>query len=396
MSTPEIVEELKKRLKDPFSKVAGWKLGSPGRKVVGCYPVYTPVELVHAAGMLPVLVAGSGGIPGIRQSEKHLQAFVCAIGRSTTELLDRGMLDVLDAMLFPSVCEISRSLNGVMSRLAGEKPFVYVQFPQNLDSAHSLDFLVCELNRVREILERLGGKPIPDDAIRASFAVYNKRAELLKALDHARMEQSPRISASRYYALRLAGMAIPPEEHIELLSRAVDALGKDDTIPSARLRMTLVGAFCERPPISIIEKFEQFGVSIVGDDMLLGQRWWTGPLPLEGDPILALAKHYLENSIETSVVHRADPKAIYSRVLREAHQREADGVIVASAKFCHPALSDIACIVKACEERSVPYIRLEFTEDMTVFAPVLLQLEALLEARTNLPFAGTENGEGRN
>lgn len=387
---------MKARLKDPFSKVAEWKLASTGRKVVGCYPVYTPVELVHAGGMLPVLVAGSGGIPGIRQSGKHLQAFICAIGRSTSELLDRGMLDVLDAMIFPSVCEISRSLSGVMARQsADDKPFIYMQFPQNLDSAHSRDFLACELMRVRRILEKLGGRPIPDDKIRQSFAVYNKRADLLKTLDEARSARNPRISTSRFYALRLAGMAIPPEEHIALLSRAVDTMGKDEPAPGTRLRATLVGAFCERPPLSVIEEFEQSGVSIVGDDMLLGQRWWTEPLPLDGDPIVSLADHYLRHSVETSVVHRSDPKAICSHVLKDAGKRGADGVIIASAKFCHPALSDTTCIVKACEEYGFPYIRLEFTEDMKVFAPVLLQLEALLEARANLPFAGTENGGTR-
>ena len=43
-----------------------------GKKVVGCFPVYTPEELVHAGGMIPMglwggqitpSVAGNSGVP---------------------------------------------------------------------------------------------------------------------------------------------------------------------------------------------------------------------------------------------------------------------------------------------------------------------------------------------
>src|SRR3989337_2380558 len=41
----EIVEE------SSLSYAAEWKAKHAGRKVVGCYPVYTPLEIIHAAGV---------------------------------------------------------------------------------------------------------------------------------------------------------------------------------------------------------------------------------------------------------------------------------------------------------------------------------------------------------
>jgi benzoyl-CoA reductase subunit C len=393
MPVSDVTDGLRAEIDDlSHSRANEWKQSGPGRKIVGCYPVYTPVELVHAAGMLPVLVAGGGGKLDPGREGSMFQAFMCSIGQSTSELLGNHKLDYLDGMLFPSICEVSRALSGVMARAASDKPFVYIHFPQNLDSAHAHAYLVGELGRVKTSLEKLGGKKIADDSIRESFKVYNRRAELLNELDILRSDRPDRLSASEYYILRLAGMGIPPEEHISILSKALKAASESSGRPEGRLRMVLFGAFCERPPVTLIETLETLGVDVVADDMLLGQRWWTEPLPLDGDPIEVLAGHYLKHAVVNSVVHRKDPDAMRDRVLSTLHERRAAGVLVAAAQFCHPAVSDNTAIVKACEEAGVPYIRLEFEEGMSVFVMIYLQIGALLQAREHLPTAGTENG----
>ena len=118
------------------------------------------------------------------------------------------------------------------------------------------------------------------------------------------------------------------------------------------------------------------------------------PIPVKGDPIDVLAEHYLKHSPVTSVLHFADRDAMRNAVRRKLEERKAAGVLVSGAKFCHPAVSDSADIVAACEKDGIPYLKLEFEEGMTVFGHTHLQVEALLEARAALPFAGTENGRG--
>ena len=275
MSVSDIVDSLRREAGEfTLKRAIEWKQSAPGRKMIGCYPVYTPVELVHAAGMMPVLIAGSGGKMNIRQAGSLFQAFVCSIGLSTSELLEDHRLDDLDGMLFPSICEISRALSGVMARHSNERPFLYIHFPQNPESLHSHEYLAAELRMVKSILEKLGGKKIADKAIRESFQVYNKRSELLGKLDMLRSEHPDRLSASEFYILRLAGMTIPPEEHIEILSKALDAASESAGHREGQLRMVLFGAFCERPPVGLIETLEEAGVDVVADDMLLGQTWW--------------------------------------------------------------------------------------------------------------------------
>src|SRR3972149_4241800 len=73
-----------------FPRAREWK--EAGGKVVGSFPVYAPMELVHAAGMLPVHLFGAGGGVEIEGADSRIQSFVCSITRSTLELGPRGNL----------------------------------------------------------------------------------------------------------------------------------------------------------------------------------------------------------------------------------------------------------------------------------------------------------------
>jgi len=225
MSIIPIIEEIRGRLDDPsFPDIARWKRENPDGKVIGYFPVYTPVEMVHAAGMLPVLVAGAGGRVRLDEADGCLQSFVCSIGRSTLELKLDGFLQSLDGMIFPSTCEISRGLSGVWSRHDPNLPVIYVNYPQNLSSSAALDYLISELNRLKGWIEEIAGQEIGSEAFYEAFDAYNRRSELLNRLDQFRLEHPEKLSASEFYVLRLAGMAISVEEHSDILDRALKAL----------------------------------------------------------------------------------------------------------------------------------------------------------------------------
>ena len=55
----DLVERCDSLLHDVrFQSVRTWKEQNPGRKAVGCMPVYFPRELIHSTGALPVGVMG--------------------------------------------------------------------------------------------------------------------------------------------------------------------------------------------------------------------------------------------------------------------------------------------------------------------------------------------------
>lgn len=393
MTLNSFIEKLRETIFDPsLPEVSKWKSEHPDGKAIGSFPVYTPVEMIDAAGMLPVHVAGAGGRIRLDEADGCLQSFVCSVGRSTLELKLDGFLDELDGMIFPSICEISRGLSGVMERRDPQGRIFYLYLPQNLSSAGTKDYLIGELRRLKGWLEEIGESEITDKAMLNSFERYNRRRELLDQLDRFRVDHPELFTASDFYVLRLAGMSVPVEEHNRLLENTLSSLTETVERHKPRLRMVLTGAFCERPPVEMMEAIEDEGIAIVADDMLLGQRWWTKPLPTEGDPIENLAEHYMNHSVVNSVVFRqwGEPCDV---ILKDVEDRRANGIIIASSKFCHTAMHDSTCLVKVCETHGLPYIKLEYEEIQSVFESIRVQVEALLEARERLAIAGTEEGK---
>lgn len=117
MSLDSIFDKCRRICRDPdFEAALRWKEEHPGAKVVGCFPVYTPAEIIHACGMLPLGVMGAGNLIEMDQADSRIQSFICSIARSTMELGLSGRLDVLDALYFTSICDVSRNLSGVWRR----------------------------------------------------------------------------------------------------------------------------------------------------------------------------------------------------------------------------------------------------------------------------------------
>ena len=75
-----LVERAEERYHDvKFAATRAWKEAHPGRKAVGCMPVWFPRELIHAAGMLPVTVVGGGTEEAIsRAADRKPDAVIAA------------------------------------------------------------------------------------------------------------------------------------------------------------------------------------------------------------------------------------------------------------------------------------------------------------------------------
>ncbi|MGN6719924.1 MAG: 2-hydroxyacyl-CoA dehydratase, partial [Candidatus Binatia bacterium] len=165
MTTVEnLISRYRESLEDsPLQIAADYKQQHPHQKLVGCYPVYTPVELIHASGMLPVGVIGAGNRLEIAHADSRFQSFVCSIVKSTLELGLTDKLNFLDGIVFHSICDPARNLGSVFKRNFPNLMVEYIHFPQNMTSTHTLDYLVAEYRRLAASYEQLSGKKITDE-----------------------------------------------------------------------------------------------------------------------------------------------------------------------------------------------------------------------------------------
>ena len=69
----EVISDLR------FERVQRWKEQHPDARVIGYFPVYAPVEIIHAAGMLPVELNGGGDRLDIQHADARFGSFICEI-----------------------------------------------------------------------------------------------------------------------------------------------------------------------------------------------------------------------------------------------------------------------------------------------------------------------------
>lgn len=363
----------------PLEHTAEWKAKHPATKLVGCYPVYTPVEIIHAAGMLPVAVIGGGNRLEIAHADSRFQSFVCSIVKSTLELGLTGQLKILDGIVFHSICDPARNLASVFKRNFPDLMVEYIHFPQNLTSRHTESYLASEYRRIKASYEKLAGKPIQDAALRQSIRLYNEQRRLLRELYRLRSETPQNLSTVETYVLTRIGTFLPPEEHVGILKQAVAAAAQRDEKLRDRIKVVLEGSFCEQPPLELIEGLEAAGCYLLDDDFLLGWRWFSEDVAVEGDPIRNLAHAYLDQSVYSGVKHDTrEPKA--KHLIDKVKQTGASAVIILAAKFCEPALFDYALYRRALEEEGIPHLYLEFEEKMWIFDKARTEVETFVES----------------
>src|SRR5574341_1408224 len=330
MSATEIVARCEALFEDlDFNAVKQWKAAKPGRKAIGYMPIYVPREIVHAAGMLPVGIFGGGDQLEVIQGDAYYQSYICRIPRSTVELGLTGRLDVLDGMLFPSICDVIRNLSGMWQIMFKDKYVKYFDLPQDYADDTGGSFYRHEMQTVRKDLGDLAKRPISDDDLRKSIAVYNENRKAICDLYAYRAQKPWQAPTSEVYLVLRAGGVLPPEEQTKLARQYVQETEKQKRPQRDNARVVLTGSFCEQPPLGLIKSIEMAGCYVVDDDFQLCQSMLLDDVPTTGDPLEELSKAFLHRSAQTSSKYDDRKEEKGKHLLRQVKTRGAEGVIFA-------------------------------------------------------------------
>jgi benzoyl-CoA reductase subunit C len=350
-----------------FTAAREWIAERPGRRAAGYLPVYAPREVIRASGLLPVGIHGGGEQVEIIRGDAFYQSYICHLPRSVVELAQAGRLSFLSAMLFPSTCDVIRNLSGVWQLLYPGLYVRYLDLPQVFEPHLALEFWTGEIRRLAAELGEISGLPASDRSWRESIALQNRARSLIRALYRARRESPDRIPTEELFLLMKAGEVVPVETFIEKAEAYLAESGQASGPARDRVRVVVVGAFCEQPPLGLVKTIERAGCSIVDDDFLLGNRLFAGDVATDGDPAVALAEAFLRNARETSTFYEPDPGGKRELLRRRAEEARADGIVFAAASFCDPALLDRPMLRAGAEAAGIPCIAFQFAENTGQF-----------------------------
>jgi benzoyl-CoA reductase subunit C len=393
----QVVARCRELLEDAdFPTVAHWR--AQGGKVLGHFQVYFPEEIAHAAGWLPVKIRG-GQADGVEASQ-HFGSYLCSILKTSLDLALAKRIE-LDLFVSHPICDGARNLAGIWGRNFAYKSQV-LHLPQNPNVPAAHAFLRNEYARLARDIEAAGGtadvcpqardarrppgehsRPRSDRAaldgerLRASLQLYNRSRAQLRELYRIRRETPDKLGADESMAIvGLAGV-LPRERHVELMEIVLPLVAARPARETDKMRVVFEGGFCEVPPYELLQAVSR-SCHVVDDDVWIGLRWLTDDVPLDGDPLAALASAYLDRSSYSPVQHD-NRKPREKMLLQRVRAARASAVILGSAKMCEPGLDEQVGYAKELEKEGIPYFISEFEENQTTFDDISIQMETFVE-----------------
>ena len=363
-------------VEDPsYPTVRAWSRG--GGKAIGCFPVYTPQELIHSFGLLPVSLHGGGEHLEISHADAALGSFLCSISKSTLELALTRQLSSFQGFVFPYICDVSRNLEGLFPRLLPGPETHMLHLPQNFHTRAAVPFLTAEYRRLVDKLERVSGQRYDPESLAASMRLFNAHRARLAELTALKRTAPAKVTFLESYLIRRLGGLLPRELHLAMLDRLLPELDRRPSRPKDAVRVLLVGSFCEQPTLDLIDLLEQVGCYAVDDELLQIHRWYGAVEPGD-DPLASLAKAYVNAPVDIGV--RATPTTKGAAILERVQAADAQAVLFLTAKFCEPALEDVVLYRRALDAKRIPYLHLEYEERSTAYEQSRLQLETFVES----------------
>jgi benzoyl-CoA reductase subunit C len=329
-----------------------WKERTGG-KVVGCLCTYTPEEVIHAAGALPVRVLGGHQPQDI--TEPHIYNMYCSFCRDILSQTLLDQYDYLDGLAYSSTCV---HMGQVFDSWNRHRPlgFNHMLFmPANVANPAALTMYTGEVGRFKKSFEKWTGKAITPQALKDSISVYNTNRRLLRRIYELRRADSPPITGSQVLPVVLSSMLMDKQEHSRMLEQLLQALPAQGSNGTG-IRVLTYGSENDDPVL--VKLIEELGAEVVIDEQCAGTRYFWNEVPDVADPVAAIAQRYIERP--PCPQKDLEGKKRLPHLTELVDDYRVKGAIFLQQKFCDPHAYDAPAIERALGEKGIPTLSLEY------------------------------------
>ncbi len=373
------------------------KLKESGRPVIGCFPLYPPVEILHSMGLIPVVLWGlRDPTLGTQDADRHIQNFACSVARHLTQFVMAEGKGLFDGLFFYNACDTLRNLpeilrEGLSCRGAGIPPMFRVHVPMvPPDQTDASAFLRNEIEGLVQALEARFGVRFSQRRFERSVELYARMRGLCKRLEEEVSGGGMPFADFCETIMHMNFLSV--EDQIELLeSRLASCTPPPEAdAPAGRV---MVGGILPPPPL-VCHLMDEAGLRVVGNDIAsLYRSYARMPDDWEDAPdyyVRFYGNHFPCTTLLYSAGERLDV------VIEMTLERRAGGYVFAGEKFCEYEYFELPCLQECLRDRGVPVLSLEFSaEDEAVEEVLRTRIEAfgeLLHAPRGLGPAGGRGG----
>ncbi len=368
--TMEIMEKLESIIKDPGQYAAEWTYKYK-REALGVFPNYFPVEILDAAGILPL---GLWGAPtSITKADSHLPPFICSLVKSDFEMLLKNDLKSLSGAVFPQICDTLQNSESIWRAIAPESFTTRFRISKNSDSKGAKEFVAGETRRIAHEVQKRFKKDFSElDLIEAIMRRNGLRRKVLELMEMFYQGRSMLHPMDFFIALQ-ASHIMDPDHWIEATAPFFTAPAG---LEFGGARVILSGMTAA--PLWILDALDKVDCTIVGDDIAYASRYYSTLVSDQGDPYEALADFSLTLAPCANLRH----SGVYDRakhIVEKTKKCRADGVIFTRLKFCDPEAFDHPHLKRALDDAGIPSLLIETELSATDTGAVTTRIEAFAE-----------------
>ncbi len=346
---------------EPFTCVKKSIRENQGKPVIGCFPLYPPVELFAAMGLHPVVLWNlKHSVANLEKSDKHIQQYACGIARELAQFVMGEGGELLDAVFSYNACDTLRNLpeilNASNSQAGRNIPGFRMHLPQ-VDRAQCTPetYLKNEITRLVKEIETYTGSTFSPELFHQTSKKYSDMRGL--CLEVERLVAAGAISFENFCRVVLSGYALPIETQITDLENLIAAAGKTKQTSSARVAVSGIMP----PPLPVIRAMEAVGMRVVSNDIASLRRSYAYSPPKTDKPEDYYMDYYNKRFPCTTLLYTADARI--DALMKLLEKSEAEAVIFCGEKFCEHEYFEFPYLKKRLADKGIATLFLEFSAD---------------------------------
>ena len=318
-----------------------------GKRAIGYTCYFMPEVLLDLPGCFSVrLRAPRCTSPDI--ATYYMSSRVCHFARSLLERALEGGYTFLDAQMATETCTATcrfqehleqKHLDSVKDmRIIDNDDFFCsfsdVPFKNNeISYEHFRDQLQAH---VLDELHAHFGIDTSREAIMAAVEQHNEVSRLINEIGDYRKLDNPTITGYEFHVIQLVSLVCPKYLILPYLRETAEEMKTREPDQKKDFRCKVVLAGSENDDPDFTKLVESCGARVVCDRYCYGSVESRQIIDIKDgeDPLYAIAKHYLSTSNCPRFMPQDEMRARKQRIANLAKEYHADGVIIASNKFC--------------------------------------------------------------
>jgi len=368
-----------------------------GKKVIGYSCMFAPIELILAAGAIPVRV-GSGWYDTAKLGDRIMPVEVCPVIRSTVGAKMVSLspyLELSDAIINPLTCDGRTKLSEILSDY---KTIWYMTPPRVKDDPHALTAWKEEIQVIKGKIEKLTGNKITRKNLKDAIELMQKATKAFRRLQGLR-KGAPVITGRDAMLVNQTSLWDDIERWTQKTNELCDELEK-------RLEQKEYACYPDTPRVmitgtpmiwpdswkvpNIIEESNPQGVLVV-DELCTGDRILYDPVGVDEwtikDMLDAVSERYLMASTCPCFTSEHGNEDRVNWIMDRIKEYKVDGVIYYVIRGCILYAMEYARIKRILDRMNIPvyYLDTEYTrQDVGQMKTRIEAFLEMLEARIDI------------